>query len=154
MRPGCVGESCQQLQANSQCSDNNNGIITLASHRGFLRSMLTGMQGSISFPSSCLACSECSRNICRGQMNGHQQCRYHLQVVPVEHKATLPRSHFLLDSFLQMLMRQPFPDLCVPDKDSCGLRRPGAWLGLVNLSVHLSIPPSRSTTCSSPQLII
>ena len=45
-----------------------------------------------------------------------------LHVVPVEKQSHLPRSHFLLDSFLQMLMGQPFPDQCVPDKDSCGLK--------------------------------
>lgn len=44
-----------------------------------------------------------------------------LHVVPVETQSHLPRSHFLLDSFLQMLMGQPFPDP-FPDKDSCGLK--------------------------------
>ena len=62
----------------------------------------------------------------------------------------LPRSHFLLDSFLQMLMGQPFPDLCVPDKDSFGLKtRSMAGPGQ---SVCLSTCPSlHLSTCAVTQ---
>lgn len=59
---------------------------------------------------------------------------------PVETQSHLPRSHFLLDSFLQMLMGQPFPDLCVPDKDSCGLKTRG--MAGPGQSVHYPTCPS------------